>query len=210
MTNWLETYLSSLGHFGFGSGVLFVISFAALSLLGLPLIPFAVMAGALFGLAGGLAGVVIGSTLGAAAGFLCSRYLARERFARMLEDRPKFAVIDQAIQREGWKIVGLLRMCPFPFGLSNYAYGLTGIGFGHYLLATIFGMLPGETVFVYLGTAGTQMLHSSALHDSPAAKALLGLTAVAALLLVMVLRNVVGKRLALEKTPLSPPAMKSE
>lgn len=201
MTHWLETYLSNLGHFGVGSGVLFVISFAALSMLGLPLIPFAVAAGALFGLAGGLAGTVIGSTLGAAAGFLCSRYLARDRFARMLEGNSKFAVIDRAIQREGWKIVGLLRMCPLPFGLSNYAYGLTGVTFGHYLLATIFGMLPGETVFVYLGTAGTQMLHSSALHDSPAAKALFGLGLVAAVLLVAVLRNIATKRLSQEDNP---------
>ena len=197
--HWLDAYLNNLGHFGFYGGVLFVISFAVLSMLGLPLIPFAVAAGILFGMVGGLSGVIAGSTLGAAAGFLTSRYLARERFAKLLEKHRKFASIDKAIRHEGWKIVGLLRMCPLPFGLSNYAYGLTSVSFTHYLVATMIGMLPGEAVFVYLGAAGKQMLNSSeSVHSSPAAKALFYLGLAAAILLIVVLRNVVSKKVSLE------------
>ena len=199
MTHWLETYLNNLSHFGFYGGLLFVVSFASLSMLGMPLIPFAIAAGILFGMAGGMAGVITGSTIGAAAGFLVSRYLARERFAKLLQKHRKFASIDKAIRHEGWKIVGLLRMCPLPFGLSNYAYGLTSVSFGHYLVATMIGMLPGEAVFVYLGAAGKQMLNSSdSVHSSPAAKALFYLGLLAAILLVVVLRNVVTKKVSLE------------
>ena len=202
MTHWLETYLNSLGNLGLLGGLAFTASFAALSMLGLPLIPFAVAAGMLFGLGGGMAGIVTGSTVGAAAGFLASRYLARERFARVLEKHPKFALIDGAIRREGWKIVGLLRMCPLPFGLSNYCYGLTAVRFDHYLMATVIGMLPGETVFVYLGAAGKQMLRdSNSVQSSPAAKALFYLGIVAAVLVVVVLRKVVSKRLDLTEVP---------
>ena len=192
MTQWLEAYLQSLGNLGFPGAVLFVLSFAGLSLLGLPLIPFAVAGGLLFGMAGGLAGVIAGSTLGATLGFFFSRYVARERVARLLSRNPKFALIDRAIQREGWKIVGLLRMCPFPFGLSNYAYGLTNIPFRHYIAATMVGMLPGETVFVCLGAAGKQI---GDFKGSPASHALTAFGVLALFGALAMLRRMVQKRM---------------
>ncbi|MEI8233725.1 MAG: VTT domain-containing protein [Verrucomicrobiota bacterium] len=194
MMPWLETYLHSLGGLGPLGGLVFIFSLAGLSLLGLPLIPFAVIAGLLFGIPGGLAGIIAGSTLGAAIGFLFSRYVARKRVAKFLSRNPKFVLIDQAIHREGWKIVGLLRLCPIPFGVSNFAYGLTNVPFRHYLFATILGMLPGEIVFVCMGSAGRQL---SDVKGSPAAKALtlLGIAALVAVLFL--LRRIVGKRLQL-------------
>ena len=193
MMHWLETYLNSLGAMGVLGSAVFVLSFAGLSMLGMPLIPFAVAGGLLFGMAGGMAWVVAGSTLGAAIGFLISRYVARERFVRLMSKHPKFATIDQAICREGWKIVGLLRMCPLPFGISNYAYGLTKVPFRHYLAATVVGMLPGETVFVYLGAAGRQL---GAVGGSPAVKALSWVGIGAMGVVIVVARKIVSKRLA--------------
>ena len=194
MMQWLETYLHSLGNLGWLGAAAFVLSFAGLSLLGLPLIPFAVAGGILFGVTGGLAGVIAGSTLGAAAGFLFSRYLARGWVAKLLSKSPKFALIDQAIHREGWKIVGLLRMCPLPFGLSNYAYGLTNVPFGQYLAATIIGMLPGEIVFVCMGSAGRQI---GEVNGSPAVKALTGFGVMALVGALVMLRKIVSKRMRL-------------
>ena len=52
--------------------------------------------------------------------------------------------IDRAVEREGLKIVLLLRLSPiFPFNLLNYALGLTGVRFTDYVIASI-GMLPGK------------------------------------------------------------------
>jgi len=194
MMPWLETYLHSLGGMGLLGGVVFVFSFAGLSLLGLPLIPFAVAAGLLFGIPGGLAGIIAGSTLGAALGFLFSRYVARKWVAKFLNGNPKFILIDQAIHREGWKIIGLLRLCPFPFGVSNFAYGLTNVPFGHYLFATMLGMLPGEIVAVFMGSAGRQL---SEVKGSPAFKALTVLGVVALVAALFVLRRIVTKRVQL-------------
>ena len=192
MMQWLDIYLHSLKPGVFGA-VVFVLSFAGMSLLGLPLIPFAVAGGLLFGAVGGLGCVVAGSTLGAAAGFLLSRYVARERVAKLLGKNPKFLMIDKAIHREGWKIVGMLRMCPLPFGLSNYAYGLTNVTFAHYLAATVVGMLPGEIVFVFLGSTGRQ------LDGSPAVKVLSGLGIVALFGVLFLLRRIVAKRVRLDE-----------
>ena len=189
---WLETYLNSLGARGTLGAVLFIFSFAGLSLLGLPLIPFAVAGGILFGMAWGLAGVVAGSTLGAAAGFLCSRYVARDRVAARLNRNPSFLSIDQAIRLDGWKIVALLRMCPLPFGVSNYAYGLTSVPFGHYLAATVIGMLPGEIVFVFLGTTGRRMAD---VNSSPAVKVLSCVGVLALIGALAMIRRLVTKRI---------------
>jgi uncharacterized membrane protein YdjX (TVP38/TMEM64 family) len=41
-----------------------------------------------------------------------------------------------------------------PFNLSNYFYGLTGVRFWPYVLASWIGMMPGTFLYVYIGTAG--------------------------------------------------------
>jgi len=194
MMPWLETYLHSLGGMGLLGGVVFVFSLGFLSLLGLPLIPFAVVAGLLFGLPFGLVGTIAGSTLGASIGFFFSRYVARKRVAQYLSRNPKFVLIDQAIHREGWKIIGLLRLCPIPFGVSNFAYGLTNVPFRHYLFATVLGMLPGEIVAVFMGAAGRQL---SEVQSSPALKILTGLGVIALIGALFVLRRIVTKRVQL-------------
>ena len=94
-----------------------------------------------------------GSALGAAAAFLVGRYLARNAIARKIEGNERFAAIDQAVANEGWKIVGLMRLSPvFPFTLMNYAFGLTRVKLGHYVLASWIGMMPGTVMYVYLGS----------------------------------------------------------
>src|SRR6185369_14159702 len=64
-----------------------------------------------------------------------------------------FAALDHAVEREGWKIVGLARMTPiFPFILLNYAFGLTRVRLRDYVVATLVGMIPASTAIVYVGS----------------------------------------------------------
>ena len=115
-------------------------------------------AGFLFGLGAGVITVSVGATLGAAAAFLTGRYLARDWIAGMLAGHPRLAALDEALGREGFKLVLLLRLSPlFPFNLLNYALGLTRVSFGHYLLASWLGMLPGTLMYVYLGSAARSL-----------------------------------------------------
>lgn len=120
------------------------------------LIPGSVLtlgAGFLYGVAKGTILISIASTLGATAAFLVGRYLARDWVAGKIANHPKFAAIDEAVGREGWKIVGLTRLSPaFPFVLLNYAYGLTRVSLRDYFFASWLGMLPGTVLFVYLGS----------------------------------------------------------
>jgi uncharacterized membrane protein YdjX (TVP38/TMEM64 family) len=115
-------------------------------------------AGFLFGVPVGLLCAWIGATVGACAAFLVGRTLAREWVARKVEGNAKFAAIDEAVGREGFKIVFLLRLSPvFPFNLLNYALGLTKVSFKNYAIASLIGMLPGGLMYVYLGSAARSL-----------------------------------------------------
>ncbi|MBE9054059.1 TVP38/TMEM64 family protein, partial [Nostocales cyanobacterium LEGE 11386] len=109
-------------------------------------------AGVVFGVVWGSLYVFIGATLGATAAFLVGRYLARGWIARKIADNKKFAAIDQAVGREGLKIVLLTRLSPiFPFNLLNYAFGITGVSLKDYFIGSV-GMIPGTIMYVYIGS----------------------------------------------------------
>ena len=144
-------FVRALGPLGY---VVFVLVYVLATVLFLPGSVLTLGAGAVFGLAGGFIAVSLGSTLGAAAAFLVGRFAAREAIARKLEGNARFAAIDRAVGREGFKIVLPTRLSPvFPFNLLNYAHGLTTVKFWHYVLASWLGMMPGTFLYVFVGSA---------------------------------------------------------
>ncbi len=109
-------------------------------------------AGVIFGVIWGSLYVFIGATFGATAAFLVGRYLARDWVARKIADNKKFTAIDQAVGREGLKIVLLTRLSPiFPFNLLNYGFGITGVSLKDYFIGSV-GMIPGTIMYVYIGS----------------------------------------------------------
>jgi uncharacterized membrane protein YdjX (TVP38/TMEM64 family) len=110
-------------------------------------------AGVLFGVIKGSIIVSIAATVGATCAFLVGRHIARDWVSKKIQSNPKFQAIDEAVAREGWKIVGLTRLSPvFPFNLLNYAYGLTRVSLRDYFFASWVGMLPGGIMYVYIGS----------------------------------------------------------
>ncbi len=110
-------------------------------------------AGLLFGVVKGSILVSVSATLGATCAFVLGRYLARDWVATRIQSSQKFKAIDEAVAREGWKIVCLTRLSPvFPFNLLNYAYGLTKVSLRDFFWASWIGMIPGTVVYVYLGS----------------------------------------------------------
>ncbi|WP_375475548.1 TVP38/TMEM64 family protein [uncultured Nostoc sp.] len=109
-------------------------------------------AGVIFGVIWGSLYVFVGATLGATTAFLVGRYLARDWVAQKIADNKKFAAIDQAVGKEGLKIVLLTRLSPiFPFNLLNYAFGITGVSLKDYFIGSV-GMIPGTIMYVYIGS----------------------------------------------------------
>ncbi len=153
--------------------VLFIIIYILGAILFVPGSILTIGGGVLFGLLWGSIYVSIGATIGAAAAFLIGRYLARGWVRSQLEGNRKFAAIDEAVGREGWKIVALTRLSPvFPFNLLNYAFGLTAVSFRDYAIATWAGILPGTILYVYLGSLGGTLAHSGESGRTPAQWAL--------------------------------------
>lgn len=151
LTDWLassEQFFHQLGWFGIFAYALLM---AAAGLVAAPLSVFAVTAGAIFGPIRGFLAIEMATVLSAAANFLIARYVARGPILARVSRNPKFGAIDQAIGREGWKIVALLRCVPIPFGFMNYALGLTAIPFWQYLVATALAIIPGNIFFAWLG-----------------------------------------------------------
>lgn len=140
-----------------GLGAWGVVAYVALYVLATVLfLPGSILtlgAGVLFGVVKGSVIVSVAATLGAVSAFLVGRYLARGWVAARIADNPRFLAVDQAVAREGWKIVGLTRLSPvFPFNLLNYAFGLTSVSLRDYFWATWLGMIPGGVMYVYLGS----------------------------------------------------------
>ena len=124
----LRSTLAWIGNLGAWGPLLFIAIYIVASVLFIPASVLTLGAGALFGIVRGSLYVIIGATLGATAAFLVGRYLARDWVARQIEANQKFKAIDQAVGREGGKIVLLTRLSPvFPFNLLNYAFGVTQV-----------------------------------------------------------------------------------
>ena len=142
-------WIESLGYIG---GVAFIAIYILSTIAFVPATILTLGAGVVFGVVWGSLYVFVGATLGSIAAFLIGRYLARDWIGKKIEGNQKFVAIDQAVAHSGFKIVLLTRLSPlFPFNLLNYAFGITGVSFKEYSLASI-GMLPATVMYVYIGS----------------------------------------------------------
>lgn len=150
--HWLESLQASLIALGGVGLVAFAGIFAATQMTAIiPGSPIGMAAGFFFGFGRGWVAVTLGCALAATINFLISRHLARDFVVRRLATHPKFRLIDSAIARGGWKIIALLRFVPIPFGIANYAYGVTPVRFWPYFGATMLATIPANMLFVSMG-----------------------------------------------------------
>lgn len=132
--------------------------FAIAELFPLPRTPFCVAAGALYGMKA-LAIVMPATTLCYFLGFSISRYLFARRFLRYAHKRRILRAILEAVKREGWHIVALIRMASVvPTFLQNYVFGLTRIGLWPYLVASVLCTVPQVSLYIYAGHIGRTYL----------------------------------------------------
>ncbi|HEY3898451.1 MAG TPA: TVP38/TMEM64 family protein [Chthoniobacter sp.] len=179
----IDTWHDALQHLGWLGVLGYAVGLVVLQMALIPLSVFGVGAGAIFGFWKGVLAVTIGTNAGAAVNFLIARYVARGTVTRYLAHHEKFRLIDAAIGREGGKIVALLRLCPMPFGLCNYCYGLTAIPFWHYFWATFVSIIPANCFFVWLGSsahAGLAVAAGGSHQRQPGEYVLMGVGVVAA------------------------------
>ncbi len=148
----VRAWLAGLGP---AAPLLFILLYAAATLLFLPGILLTLAGGALFGPVWGTVLNLTGATLGATLAFLVARHLAGDWVAG--KSGPRLQRLVGGVEREGWRFVAFVRLVPlFPFNLLNYALGLTRIPLRAYGLATAVCMAPAAAAYTYLGYAGRE------------------------------------------------------
>jgi uncharacterized membrane protein YdjX (TVP38/TMEM64 family) len=174
------------------------IAYVPACILFIPGIVLTLAAGFAFGVVRASMAVSLGSTVGATAAFLIGRRFARGFIEKRLAAYPRFHAIDRAVEKEGFKIVLLTRLCPaIPFTLLNYAMGLTKVELNDFIVASWIGMLPATILFCYLGSALHNLAEAASGHieKTPAQRALFWLGLLSAVLLSVLLTRIATKAL---------------
>ncbi len=142
----LRAWIASLGPL---APVVYTVVEAFMVPLVVPALAMTVGAAALFGPVIGTVVVVVGSNIGSAFCFLIARYVARDSVTRLVERREDIDRFDRLVAERGALAVVLVRLIPIsPFELVSYAFGLTRVPFGTFLLWTLIGSLPGAVLYV--------------------------------------------------------------
>ena len=148
-----DNYILSVIGFTIVYAVAVAFSFPAASIL-------TIFAGFLFGwLVGGLS-VAIGATVGATAIFL----VARSAFGDFLTEKVggRVKALAAGFEKEAFSYLLILRLAPvFPFFIMNIAPALFNVPIRTYVIATLFGILPGTFAYTFLGQGVGSVLEAA-------------------------------------------------
>src|SRR5438094_2883521 len=160
---WLRSFNDWVGQMGIAGIFIFIGVYAVATVLMAPGSILTIGAGFAFGLWKGFLAISAGATFGASLAFLVARFIARDKIEAIAKRNETFRKIDNAIGKEGANLIFLLRLSPvIPFNLSNYFYGLTGVRFWPYVVASWIGMIPGTFLYIYIGVASKAAVAAAA------------------------------------------------
>lgn len=115
-------------------------------------------AGAMFGVTVGFLVFTVSSAISAGLVFWAGRHFTRGWVFKKIIASQKIRAIDKGVTKGGWKMVVMLRLAMIvPFSAMNYGLGLSKIPFKHYILATVFAMMPGSLLSAYLGSLAKEI-----------------------------------------------------
>ncbi len=123
----------------------------------LPSTPLNISGGLLFGPWWGILWTSMGAVVAAAIAFFFSRTVGRPTMEKRLAGR--WQTMDAEIHRGGLFYMFAIRLIPvMPYGIVNFAAGLTSIRFRDFLIGTILGTVPSVLPFVLVGSSGVKAL----------------------------------------------------
>lgn len=146
-------YLDQMGVF---APIVYILIYTICTLLILPSTPLNLTGGAIFGIWWGTLWTTIAALVAAIAAFAFTRTVGRELVSRKLVGR--WEAVDAEIRLGGLFYMFAIRLLPIiPYGLVNFAAGLTAIKFKDYSVGTLFGTVPGVLPFVMMGAGINQL-----------------------------------------------------
>ena len=178
---------SALEGLGIWAPLAYMGLFVVLPAFFFPVAVLALAGGLLFGLWKGALYTFIGAVLNCSLMFWMSRHLGRKQIEELI--RKKLSMqwqtrLAKLSGRDGFLFLIILRLIPaVPYNLINYAFGLTGMSWGTYILASSIGIIPGTFAFINIGDKVLDV-------TSPDFWLAIGL-----LVLLLLVTTVLGKRL---------------
>lgn len=153
---WTLTLADRVRGAGAAGVLVFVAAYVVATVALLPGSALTLVAGFAYGPVGGLLVTSPASVLAATTAFLLGRTTLRGWVQRKIAGRPRIRAISQAIGRDSFRLILLLRLSPLvPFNLLNYALGVSEARLSRYVAASFIGMLPGTWLYLYLGSLAT-------------------------------------------------------
>lgn len=143
----LQTWLETMGVF---APIIYILLYTLATWLILPSTPLNLTGGAIFGIWWGTLWTTVAALIAAIASFGFTRTIGRELITRKLAGR--WDAVDAEIRQGGLFYMFAIRLLPIiPYGIVNFAAGLTSIKFKDYFIGTLLGTLPGVLPFVMMG-----------------------------------------------------------
>lgn len=167
----VETWLERAGIW---APIVYMVLYTVGTLLLLPSTPLNLSGGAIFGPWLGTLWTSVGAVVAAIAAFAFTRTVGRDWAARRMAG--SWQAMDAEILHGGTFYMFAIRLLPIiPYGLVNFAAGLTSIRFRDYLVGTLLGTVPGVFPFVMLGSSGLKALRTGEILPLLGALSLTGL-----------------------------------
>ncbi len=158
IAEWLTSLVQWIDAHKETAWLVFIAAYVAATVLMVPGSILTVAAGYVFGVLYGTALVSVSSILGATLAFVIGRALGRGWVRNRIGNDARLAAIDKATEQRGFFVMLLLRLSPiFPFNVMNYLMSLTGMRLSHYFFGSWIGMLPGTVLYVYIGSAASDL-----------------------------------------------------
>ena len=159
---WLLTILNDKSALG---PIIFLVVYTILTISSVPTLPLNLAAGFLWGWFPGAIFTVMGASSGAVLTFFTSRYLFKNIFLEKFKG-PGWVELDKGIKQNEWKVILFTRLNPaFPFGLTNWFFGLSQVSVFRFSVGTILGIFPGAVIFSILGSSVGQLMLTNSQRD---------------------------------------------
>jgi uncharacterized membrane protein YdjX (TVP38/TMEM64 family) len=144
-----------VGDHRFSAPMLYIAVYVILGVLALPVWWMQILGGMAFGLPIAVIYTQAAATTGAVTAAWFSHWLAADWFHRLESQLDRLRSLDETFGRNGLLVVMAVRLSHvLPFGLSNYAFGLTTMRTRDIAWGSLLGGLPAACTYVAMGTGG--------------------------------------------------------
>lgn len=154
-----EQLQAQLKYAGIWAPLLYIVIYVIATILILPSTALNLTGGAIFGPWLGTLWTSIAALVAAIVTFAFTRTIGQQWAKRRLTGN--WQALDAELKQGALWYIAAIRLLPIiPYGLVNFAAGLTSIRSKDYVLGTCLGTIPGLLPFVLLGSFGVQAIQT--------------------------------------------------